>query len=77
MAKPKSYTTKQVILKLCEAEVLPNQGQTVKHICRVLEVSEQTYCRWRREYNTVKPQGGVVVDVVAEGVGGSAQDKLR
>lgn len=57
MAKPKGYTTEKIILKLREAEVLLSQGQTVKQICRVLEVSEQTYYRWRREYgglNTIQ-----------------------
>ena len=37
-------------MKLREAEVLLSQGQTVKQVCRALEVSEQTYYRWRREY---------------------------
>jgi len=50
MAKPKGYTAKQIILKLREAEVLLSQGKTVKQVCRSLEVSEQTYYRWRREY---------------------------
>jgi transposase-like protein len=50
MAKPKGYGTEQIILKLREAEVLLSQGQTVKQVCRALEVSEQTYYRWRREY---------------------------
>jgi putative transposase len=50
MAKPKGYSAEQIIMKLREAEVLLSQGQTVKQICRVLEESEQTYYRWRREY---------------------------
>jgi transposase-like protein len=50
MAKPKGYPTEQIILKLREVEVLLSQGQTVKQACRALEVSEQTYYRWRREY---------------------------
>lgn len=49
-AKPKGYTAEQIILKLLEAEVLPSQGQTVKRVCRSLEVSEQTYYRRRSEY---------------------------
>ena len=40
MAKPKGYTAEPVILKFPKAEVLLSQGQTVKHICRVLEVSD-------------------------------------
>lgn len=42
MAKPKGFTLEQIILKLREAEVLFSQGQTVKQVCRALEVSEQT-----------------------------------
>ena len=38
-------------MKLREAEVLLSRGgQTVKKVCRVLEISEQTYYRWRKEY---------------------------
>ena len=50
LAKPKGYTSEQIILKLREAEELLSQGQSVKQVCRTLEVSEQTYYRWRREY---------------------------
>jgi len=30
--------------------VLLGQGQTIKQVVRALEISEQTYCRWRNEY---------------------------
>jgi len=46
----KRYSAEQIILKLREAEVLLAQGQTVWQISRLLEISEQTYYRWRREY---------------------------
>ena len=35
---------------LLEAEVLLSQGNTVKEASKQLEISEQTYYRWRREY---------------------------
>jgi putative transposase len=57
MARPKGYTAEQIIIKFREAEVLLSQGQAVKQVCRILEVSEQTYYRWRREYgdlNTIQ-----------------------
>jgi transposase-like protein len=44
------YSTEQIIMKLREAEVLLGQGKSVKGACRVLEISEQTYYRWRKEY---------------------------
>jgi len=50
MAKRKRYTSEQIILKLREAEVLLGQEKTVREVCRVLEISEQTYYRWRKEY---------------------------
>jgi transposase-like protein len=37
-------------MKLREAEVLLGQGKSDKEACRVLEISEQTYYRWRKEY---------------------------
>jgi putative transposase len=50
VAKRKIFTAEQVIMKLREAEVLVGQGKSIKEACRVLEISEQTYYRWRREY---------------------------
>jgi putative transposase len=35
---------------LREAEILLSQGKTVKEASKQLEISEQTYYRWRREY---------------------------
>lgn len=46
----KRFSPEQIIMKLREAEVLLSQDQTVKKVCRSLEISEQTYYRWRREY---------------------------
>jgi len=50
MAKRIRYTPEQIIAKLREAEVYLSQGKTVGQACKTLEVSEQTYYRWRREY---------------------------
>lgn len=30
--------------------MLLSQGQTVQQACKTLEISDQTYYRWRREY---------------------------
>jgi len=35
---------------LREAEIHIGQGKTVKEASKLLEISEQTYYRWRREY---------------------------
>ncbi len=50
----KRFSVEQIINHLREAEVLLSQGQTVGEICRRIEVSEQSYYRWRREYGGLK-----------------------
>jgi putative transposase len=47
--KRKTFTPEQIIGKLRAAEVLFSQGQTVGAVSRKLEVTEQTYYRWRKE----------------------------
>ena len=46
----KQFSSEQIITKLREAEVLLSQGMTVLEAARQLEISEQTYYRWRKEY---------------------------
>ena len=53
MAK-KRFAAEQIIHKLREAEVELARGQTTAQVCRKLEISEQTYCRWRRLYGGLK-----------------------
>ncbi len=50
----KRYTTEQIIGKLREAEVELAQGRTVPQVCKKLEVSQQTYYRWRKEYGGLR-----------------------
>lgn len=52
----KRFTSEQIITKLREAEVLLSQGATVGEVTRKLEISEQTFYRWRKDY------GGMRVD---------------
>lgn len=46
----KKHTKEQIIDKLRTAEKLKAEGATVAEIVRELEVSEQTYYRWRNQY---------------------------
>lgn len=55
MARRK-FTAEQIIGKLREAEVLQSQGASIEAICKQLEVNNQTYYRWRKEY------GGIRID---------------
>jgi putative transposase len=50
----KHFRPEQIILKLREAEVELSKGNTIGSICRKLEICEQTYYRWRKEYGGIK-----------------------
>jgi len=50
MARRLSFTSEQIISMLREAEIHLGQGKTVKEASKLMEISEQTYYRWRREY---------------------------
>ena len=50
MTRKRRYSAEQIVTKLREAEVLLSQGKTISEASKVLEISEQTYYRWRREY---------------------------
>ena len=48
------YTAAQIIHKLREVEVLLAQGQSVQQASRQIGVTEQTYYRWRKEYDGLR-----------------------
>jgi transposase-like protein len=48
------FTTEQIIGKLREAEVLQSQGESIEAICKQLEITNQTYYRWRKEYGGIR-----------------------
>lgn len=50
MPRKRRYSTEQIITKLREADVLLSQGKSAEEIARLLEISKQTYYRWRKEY---------------------------
>ncbi len=50
----KRFTTEQIIGLLREAEVRLGQGQAIGTICRGLNILEQSYYRWRRDYGGLK-----------------------
>jgi len=52
--KKKRHSPEQVIAKLREAEAGLNAGQELAAVCRQLEISEQTYYRWRQQYGGMK-----------------------
>jgi putative transposase len=50
----KRHTPEQIVRKLREAEVELAKGQTTADVVRKLEITEQTYYRWRKEYGGLR-----------------------
>ena len=50
----KKHNPDEIIWKLRQAEVWQNEGQTIGQVCQKLEVSEQTFHRWRHTYGGMK-----------------------
>jgi transposase-like protein len=50
MATRKKHTPEQVVRKLATADRMLNEGKGVADVCRELQVSEQTYYRWRNQF---------------------------
>ena len=48
------HTPEQIIRKLREADRLLGEGAEVAEVARHLEVSEQTYHRWRNQFGGMK-----------------------
>lgn len=48
--KRKKHTPEQIVKKLREAEMELAKGAIVSDVSRKLEVSEQTYYRWKQQY---------------------------
>ena len=52
--KRRRHTPEQVVRKLRVADALLAEGKDVGEVARALEVSEQTYHRWRNQYGGMK-----------------------
>ena len=50
----KRHTPEQILAKLRDADVLLAQGDSIAEVARKLEVSEQTYHRWRNQFGGMK-----------------------
>jgi len=49
------HSVDQIIGKLRQADVKLGQGKTVEEACRGLEITVQTYYRWRQKYGGMQP----------------------
>ena len=54
VTKRRRHTLEQVIRKLREGERLLGEGSELAAVCKHLEVSEQTWHRWRNQYGGMK-----------------------
>jgi putative transposase len=50
----KRFTVEQIVAKLREAEKLQAQGLTIPQLCKKLQISDQTFYRWRLRYGALK-----------------------
>lgn len=54
--KRKHHTAEQIVKKLRDAETMLVAGKTVAEVARVLEISEQSYYRWKSKYGGMKSE---------------------
>ena len=54
MKKLRRHKPDQIITKLRAADVALGRGETLTQILKGLEVSEQTYYRWRHQFGGLK-----------------------
>jgi putative transposase len=54
--KGKKHSAEQIIRKLREADAMLAAGKTIGQACQALEVSEQTFHRWRNQYGGMKAE---------------------
>lgn len=52
--RAKRFTVEQIVAKLREAEKLQAQGMTIPQLCKRLQISDQTFYRWRIKYGALK-----------------------
>jgi putative transposase len=56
MATRKRHTPQQVVRKLTLADRMLVEGREIADVCRELQVSEQTYYRWRNQFGGLKAE---------------------
>ena len=49
----KRFSGPQIVAKLRQADILIGQGKNVPEVCKEIEISQQTYYRWRQKYGGI------------------------
>jgi putative transposase len=52
----KRHSVEQIISKLRRADMELGKGQKVPEVCKLIEITEQTYYRWRQKYGGMQPE---------------------
>jgi transposase-like protein len=53
--KQQRHSVEQIIAKLRRADLELGKDRKVPEVCRLLEITEQTYYRWRQKYGWMAP----------------------
>ena len=56
LMKGRRHSPEQIVRKLREADRLLAEGADIDGVCRHLEVSVQTYQRWRAQFKAMRPE---------------------
>jgi transposase-like protein len=54
--KGKKHMPEQIIRKLREADAMLSADKSIGQVCQALEISEQTFNRWRNQYGGMKSE---------------------
>ena len=54
--KRRRHTPEQIIRKLREADAMLASGKTIGQVAQSLQISEQTFHRWRNQYGGMKAE---------------------
>jgi putative transposase len=54
--KQQRHSVDQIIGKLRRADIELGKGKKVPEVCKVLQITEQTYYRWRQKYGSMAPE---------------------
>ena len=52
----KKYRPEEIVHKLRQTDIELGKGLSLKEVCRKLEISQQTYYRWRQKYGGMSPE---------------------
>ena len=52
----KRHSPEQIVRMLRDADAMLAGGKTIGEVCQALEVSEQTFHRWRNQYGGMKAE---------------------